>query len=437
MTLLAKVLYGSWHVVENVIVMGHTATEKILAKKSGKEEVKPGEVVVANVDMVFLHSPASRYEWFDEIGGVKGVWDPDKIVLGLGHHMFSPNDAETAAELRSVRERSEKYGIKNIYDMGSGIGHYLAIENGHIWPGGIAIGGDSHTTGYGGIGAFGSPMNFETVEVMLSGKIWFRVPKTIRIVLDGKLPEGVAARDVGQFLIGTLGLDGALYKAIDYTGPLIKELSVWQRIIFSMLALEMGAKNGFIEPDEKTLEFEKGRARQPFEPVYNDPDAEFEKTLRFDISQLEPQVACPPNPGNVKKIREVEGTRVDQVYVGGCTGGGIEDLRMVAQILDGRKVNSKTRAMIVPGTTSVALQASREGLLDKFLKAGASIMPPYCGPCQMLCVGELAPGERMICTAPRNWAGRAAFGSEVYLASPYTIAASAVEGKIADPRKYL
>lgn len=416
---------------------GHTLTEKILARASGKSEVFPGEIVIVDVDAVFMHSPSYKFRHFEQIGGVKSVFDPEKVVIAVGHHQFLPSNQEVANAAKFVREQGKRYGIKYIYDMGSGNGHYIMVERGHVWPGAIAVGSDSHTTAYGCIGSLASPMNFEITEVMLSGKAWFKVPPTILVKLDGIAKRGVSARDVAQHVLGIIGADGALWHAVEYAGSYIRRLSIQQRMIFSLLTTEMGGTYGVIEPDEVALKFMEGRSRQPFEPVYNDPGVEYVKTLEIDVSELEPQVAVPPQPSFTKPLKEVEQTEIQQAYVGGCTGGGIEDMRMAAEVLRGRKVHSQVRMIVVPGTQAILDQMLREGLVQVFNDAGAMITPPYCGPCQMICVGHLGEGEVMIGTHPRNLPGRAGTETKIFLASPYSTAAAAVAGKIVDPRQYL
>ncbi len=416
---------------------GHTLAEKILAKASGKKEVFPGEVVIANVDALFMHSPSYKFRHFEKIGGVKSVWDGDKVIVAAGHHFFLPSNQEYADAVAFVRKGCKRYGIKHLYDMGTGMGHYLMIEKGHVWPGAVAVGSDSHTTAYGCIGCLASPMNFETTEVMLSGKAWFKVPRTILVKIEGSTRRGVSARDVAQYVLGLVGPDGALWRSVEYAGSYISRLSIGQRMFFSLLTTEMGGMCGLVDPDETTLRYMEGRSRQPFEPVNTDKDAAYEKVIEIDVSALEPQVAVPPQPSATKALADVEGKSVQQAYVGGCTGGGIEDMRMAAEVMRGRKVHPEVRMIVVPGTQEVMEGMLKEGLVQVFTDAGALITPPYCGPCQMICVGHLGGGETMIGTHPRNLPGRAGTDTEIYLASPYSTAAAAVAGAITDPRKYL
>jgi homoaconitase/3-isopropylmalate dehydratase large subunit len=280
-------------------------------------------------------------------------------------------------------------------------------------------------------------MNFETTEVMLSGKAWFKVPPTILVRIEGMTKRGVSARDVAQHVLGKVGLDGALWQAVQFSGSYIHRLSVQQRMIFSLLTTEMGATCGVMDPDDVVLRFMEGRSREPFEPVYGDPSAEFVRVIEIDVSGLEPQVAVPPEPSDTRALADVIGTKIQQAYVGGCTGGGIEDMRMAADVLRGRKVHPEVRAIIVPGTRAILGEMLREGLIDVFAGSGALVTPPYCGPCQMICVGHLGEGEVMIGTHPRNQPGRAGTNTGIYLASPFSTAAAAVAGEIVDPRNFL
>jgi len=416
---------------------GHTIAEKILARASGKQEVFPGETVIVDVDAVFMHSPDYKFQHFEEIGGVKSVFDSEKVVVAAGHHLFLPADQKKADAAKYVREGCKRYGIKYLYDMGTGNGHYLMVEKGHVWPGAVAVGSDSHTTAYGCIGALASPMNWETTEVMLSGKAWFRVPPTILVKIDGSPQRGVSARDAAQHVLNTIGADGALWHAVEYSGRYINGLDIQQRMIFSLLTTEMGGTCGLVEPDEVTLAFMKGRSRRPFQPVYNDPDAGYVDTLEVDLPELEPQIAVPPQPHFTKPVVELAGTEINQAYIGGCTGGGIEDMRMASEILRGRKVHPEVRLIVVPGTRDILGQMLKENLVQVFMDAGGLVTPPYCGPCQMHCVGNLGEGEVMIGTHPRNYPGRTGAHTPTYLASPYTTAAAAVVGKITDPRQFL
>ncbi|MBQ9826946.1 MAG: 3-isopropylmalate dehydratase large subunit [Firmicutes bacterium] len=418
---------------------GHTATEKILALRGGVKEVFPGDVVTCDVDGVFVHSPWFFLDNWKLIGGVKRMWDPDKLIICLGHHVCLPSSNQYANDLADVRRAVKKYGFKHVYDMGTGNGHIIMLEKGHVRPGHVYVGADSHSTIYGAVGAFGTAMSYEIPEVLLCGKAWFKVPATVRVNLEGKPMKGVTARDVAQHVLNTVGADGALWKTIDFSGSYIHSLSVYQRMIFSLLAVEMGAVTGFIEPDDITREFLAGRTLNPFECIYNDPDCEFEEVWDIDVSKVEPQIAVPPRPSETTLVSAVEekNIKVDQAFVGGCTGSSIEDFRMAAEILKGQKIHPDTRLLIVPGTADILKQLQKEDLDEFFTDMGAILSAPYCGPCQMCCYGHLGDGEIMIGTHPRNQPGRAGKNSGIYLASPYTVAAAAICGKIVDPRRFL
>ena len=417
--------------------MGHTATEKLFAKKSGRKEVFPGDFVTCDADLLFAHSLNSPKEQFAEIGGVKRVWDGDKVCLCIGHHLCLPSSPRDANAAQFARDFAKKYGVRHVYDMGSGNGHILMLENGHAFPGAIVPGADSHTTIYGVLGGFGTAYP-ETTETMLSGKVYLKVPKTIRINLESATRKGVCARDVGSHLLGNvIGADGGIWHTLDFGGNYTHSLSIYQRMIFSLLTIEMGGVTGFIEPDDITLDFVTPRARYPFEVFLNDPDCEFAKVFDVDVGEVEPLVSCPPRPGNVKPVSEVEGVKIDQAFIGGCTGSSLEDFRMAAEILRGRKLHPGTRLIIVPGTRHIMNEMHKEGLIQLFGDMGAIISPPYCGPCQMVCYGHLADGENMIGTHPRNLPGRGGTNADVYLGSPYTVAAAALTGKITDPRAFL
>ena len=421
--------------------MGHTATEKILAKSAGLREVYPGEIVTCKLDLVFGHSPWINMPALEEIGDVKRVFDGERVALGLGHHVCLPSDERYAQDLIASREMAKKYGIHYTYDMGTGNGHIIMLERGHVYPGGVFVGGDSHCTGYGCMGAFGSAISYEYPEALIAGKMWFKVPETVQVRMEGATARGVCARDVVQYLLGdVVGADGALWRTLDFSGSYTHRLSIYQRMIFTMMAAEMGAVTGFVEPDDITLDFVRNRAKFPYEVVLNDSDCKFEKIWDVDVSKIEPMIGYPPRPSNSKTVSDVEAEdiRINQAYIGGCTGSSVEDFRMAAEILKGQKIHPEVRLLIVPGTREIAANLRKEGLIDFFEELGAIVTPPYCGPCQMVCMGHLGEGEVMIGTHPRNQPGRAGTANiATYLGSPYTVAASAVAGKIVDPRRFL
>lgn len=324
---------------------GHTATEKILALRGGRKEVFPGDVVTCDVDGIFVHSPWFFLDNWKLIGGVNRCFDPDKLILGLGHHVCLPASNQYANDLAEVRKAAKKFGFKHVYDMGTGNGHIIMLEKGHVRPGYVYVGADSHSTIYGAAGAFGTALSYEVPEILLSGKAWFKVPQTVRVTVESKTGKGVCARDVAQYVLSQVGSDGALWRTMDFSGSYIHSLSMYQRMIFSLLAVEMGAVTGFIEPDDMTRSFLHNRVRGPYECVYNDPDCAFEREWPVDAGAIEPMIACPPRPTETKRVSEVEGQniKVHQAYIGGCTGSSLEDFRMAADVLRGRSIHPDTR----------------------------------------------------------------------------------------------
>ena len=294
--------------------MGHTATEKILAKHAGVKEVFPGDVVTCDVDLVFAHSPWMITPYWEKMGKVTKVFDGDKVAFGLGHHVCLPASEKYAEDLVESRQIVKKYGIKHCYDMGTGNGHILMLEKGHVYPGGLFIGADSHATIYGAVGGFGTALSYEVPEILLNGKAWFKVPKTMRVNMDSATQKGVCARDVVQYLMDVVGAEWALWRTLEFGGSYTHGLSVYQRYIFSLMAVEMGGVTGFIEPDEISMEFCRRRARYPFTPVMNDADCVYEKEWEVDVSKIEPMIGCPPRPSNTKTVAEVEreNIKIDQ-----------------------------------------------------------------------------------------------------------------------------
>ncbi len=418
--------------------MPYTAVEKILMSHSVKpiEHISPGDIVTACIDYAGMHEgfDAKKYEQFTSLGEMIGVFDPKKIGMFLSHHFCTAHSDELAENQKKTREWAEKLGIR-VFDFGSGIAHIIIMEEGLAYPGALCVFGDSHTPAYGAVGAISVQCGIEMAHVFLTGTLWFKVPQTHKYIIKGEPPKGVYPRDVIQYIIGKVGMDASVYKCIEWDGPYIHSLPVPLRFPFTLMATELGAKCSFIEPDELTLEYLKGRVKGSFEIVKSDPDAEFEKVYQFDVSQLEPLVCAPSSPDNTRPLVECLGVRIDQVCIGTCTGGSIYDMREAAKILKGRKV--KTRTLIIPETHEVLKKCAEEGLLQVFIESGCNLFPPFCGTCQTLSIGHLAPGEVQMHPGPRNWVGRTAEGSLTYLASPATCAATAIEGKIADPRDYL
>ena len=337
-----------------------------------------------------------------------------------------------------LREFAFAQNIKAFYDIKAGVCHQVLPERGHVRPGEIVVGTDSHTCTYGAFGCFGTGIgSTEMASVFATGKLWFKVPETIKVVINGKLPKGVVSKDIILKILGDITAEGGNYKSIEFTGEAIKDMTIASRMTICNMAIEMGAKAGLIEPDEKVFEFLHGRTSKAFEVVIADPDAVYEKTLVYDVSRLEPQVACPHTVDNVKPLKDVLGTKVQQAFLGSCTNGRLEDLRQAAGILKGRKIHRDVRMIVIPCSAEVYLDALKEGLIETFIKAECVVCNPGCGPCFGGPKGVMAAGEACIASSNRNFRGRMGKGSDTYLASPLVVAASALEGVIADPTKYL
>ncbi|MFH1214741.1 MAG: 3-isopropylmalate dehydratase large subunit [Candidatus Neomarinimicrobiota bacterium] len=420
--------------------MGATITEKILAAHSAREKVVPGDLVNCEIDTIMCHdvttTPAiDMLEKYD----IKNVCDPERIVIMPDH--FVPNkDIKSAEMVARIRRWAKTQNISKFYDIGRhGVCHALLPEQGFVMPGKTIVCGDSHTCTHGALGAFATGVgSTDLAATLATGKLWFKVPESMLFVLSGKLPEGVYAKDIILQIIGQIGVDGALYKVMEFCGEVVDKLSVEGRLTICNMVIEAGGKSGVINPDAKTLEYVRARTDADFTVYRSDEDAQYAQTFEINVSDLEPVVACPHLPGNVKPARTAGDIPIDQAYLGSCTNGRIEDLRVAARILKGREVAGGTRMIVVPATTEIWKQANREGLLDIFMTAGATVSTPTCGACLGGHMGILAAGERCISSTNRNFVGRMGSPkSEVYLASPATVAASAVAGKISDPRQYL
>ncbi|OEG62019.1 3-isopropylmalate/(R)-2-methylmalate dehydratase large subunit [Halanaerobium congolense] len=419
--------------------MGMTMIEKILAAHSDQDQVKPGEIVNARVDMVLgndITAPVAVKE-FNKIG-VDRVFDKERIALVPDH--FAPNkDIKAAEQVKVVREFAQKHDITNYFEVGQmGIEHVLLPEKGLTLPGEIIIGADSHTCTYGALGALGTGVgSTDMAAAMATGKAWFKVPPTIKIVYSGELKPHVSGKDLILYTIGKIGVDGALYKAMEFTGEAIENLSMDGRMTMSNMAIEAGGKAGLIAADEKTESYLEDRAQREYTIVKPDSDAEYEQVIEIDVSQIEPQVAFPSLPENTKGLNEItEKIEIHQSVIGSCTNGRIEDLRAAAEIFKGQKVHKNVRCLVFPGTQAIYKQAMHEGLFDIFIDAGAAVSTPTCGPCLGGHMGILADGERAISTTNRNFVGRmGSTSSEVYLASPAVAAASAIKGYIAGPEE--
>jgi 3-isopropylmalate/(R)-2-methylmalate dehydratase large subunit len=415
-------------------------TEKILAKASGKTAVHAGEIVDANVDMIMVHDLTGplAVEAFKKIG-IEKVWDNKKVVVILDHQV--PAESVTAAELHKTMRKFAKDQQLRIYDVGKGgICHQVMPEKGHVLPGTVMVGADSHTCTYGAFGAFATGIgSTEAAAVFATGKIWLKVPEAIKINVHGQFQRYVAPKDLILHVIGKLGAGGAIYKTAEFRGPTIREMSVAGRMTLCNMTVEMGAKNGIVEPDETTRKFLEGRTAKllaPFESLISDADAAYEKTVDIDVTDLTPQIAYPSSVDNVKPASDMSNVTVEQAFIGSCTNGRIEDLRVAAEILKGKMVKDGVRTLVIPASQEVYRQALNEGLIEIFTDAGALVCGSTCGPCLGGHIGLLAPSETCVSTSNRNFIGR--MGSKeasVYLASPATVAASAITGRITNPRE--
>lgn len=418
--------------------MGMTMTQKILAAHAGLDKVHPGQMIKARLDLVLgndVTTPVAIGE-FERIG-ISKVYDKSKIAIVPDH--FTPNkDIKSAEQCKLVREFAGKMDIVNYFEIGQmGIEHALIPEKGLAVPGDVIIGADSHTCTYGALGAFSTGIGSTDMAVgMATGEAWFKVPEAIKFVLKGKLGDWVCGKDVILHIIGMIGVDGALYQSMEYCGEGISNLSMDDRFTIANMAIEAGAKNGIFEVDEKTLEYIKEHSDRLYRIYKADTDAEYARVIEIDLGAIRPTVAFPHLPENTRTIDEVGDVRIDQVVIGSCTNGRIEDMRMAARVLKGRKVNPGVRTIIFPATQEIYLQAMKEGLLEIFIEAGAAVSTPTCGPCLGGHMGILAKGERAVATTNRNFVGRMGHPeSEVYLASPAVAAASAITGKISSPEE--
>jgi 3-isopropylmalate/(R)-2-methylmalate dehydratase large subunit len=416
--------------------MGQTLSQKIIAKHSGKSSVSPGDLVMAKVDLALgndITSPPAIAE-FRKLGAKK-VFDRKKIALVPDH--FTPNkDIKSAEQVKQMREFSKEFGIVNFFEIGCmGVEHALLPELGMVTAGDLIIGADSHTCTYGGIGAFSTGVgSTDLAAVMATGEIWLRVPEAIKFVFEGKRRKWVEAKDLILYLIGKIGVDGARYKSMEFFGKAISELSVEGRLTMANMAIEAGGKNGIFRADAKTLAYlKKTKAKAP-KVMTADPDAEYSQTFTYDCADIEPQVSFPHLPSNTKPVSKCGKVKIDQAVIGSCTNGRIEDLRVAAKVLKGKKRHPNVRLLILPATQAIYEQAMKEGLFDIFLKAEAAISTPTCGPCLGGHMGILAKGEKAIATTNRNFIGRMGSPeSEVYLSNVAVAAASAVAGQIASP----
>jgi len=417
--------------------MGYTLTEKILMKNTGKDSIKPGDLIIAKVDRVMVHDIFAPFviEKFREMGFAK-VWDQEKIVF-VYDHLVPTSFIEDSRHHKIADAFAAQQGIKAVH-RADGVCHQLMPELGYVVPGQVTFGTDSHTTTYGAVGAFATGIGYtEMAAIFGTGQLWLKVPPTIKFNINGQLPEGVFAKDIILSIIGDIGADGATYKAMEFGGSTVEALSIAGRMTLCNMAVEAGAKVGVIAPDEKTFIF-SGVDGRDYQDLNSDADACYEKVFEYDASQFKPVVACPSNVDNIKDVEALIGTTIDQGFIGSCTNGRLEDLEIAARILKGRKIAPYIKLIVTPASRSIYAEAARQGIIGILTEAGAIVTAPGCGLCCGRSGGIVSDGERVIATNNRNFLGRMGGPkSEIFLASPATVAAAVLEGKIVDPRKYL
>ncbi len=419
--------------------MGKTIAEKILASKSGAASVSAGEIVDAYPDLVMSHTATWRsVSVMRKIGATK-LYDPERLAIVLDH--VSPAKTEKyAQDQQTSRNFAREFGIRKFYDVDAGIAHLVLMENGHVKPGDLIVGTDSHCTIYGALGALGSGIGYtEVTSVWVTGKLWMKVPSSIRFVLNGGFGPAVSAKDLMLYLIGQLGADGCGYKSAEFYGDAMPQMSISERMTVANLAMEMGSKCVFIPPDAATVRYLSGHGleQSAYQPIYADEDATYERELVIDLAALEPMVACPHQVENTKPISEVIGTRIDQAFLGSCANGKYEDLVVAARILAGHHVDPRVRFIVTPGSRQIMLEAMKSGVLQTLIESGALVTNPGCGACAGD-GGMMADGEVSLSTANRNFVGRMGSSkSSIYLSSPATLAASAIKGALADPREFI
>ncbi len=415
--------------------MGKTFAEKILALKAGLDETVPGQIVTVRPDKLLTHDNTSAIaKTFRKIG-VDRVADPSMNVIILDHVVPAANETYAQSH-KETREFVCEQGISAFFDVGEGICHQVMPEKGHALPGLLIVGSDSHTPSHGALGAFAAGIGrTEAAAVMATGEIWLRVPESLRIVVEGTMPQRISAKDLILRIIGDIGADGADYRSVEFAGPAIEAMSIGGRQVLCNMAAEMGAKNGYAAPDPVTRAWLAARTDQPYQEIYPDPDATYAQELFYDVSTLVPQVAKPHRVDNVVPVTEVAGLEIQQALIGTCTNGRLEDLAAAAEILRGKHIAPWVRLLVLPASREILLEAIAAGVVSDLVAAGATLLNPGCGPCLGAHEGCMAPGERTISTANRNFKGRmGSRDAEIYLASPATVAASALAGAIADPR---
>ncbi len=415
--------------------MPKTMVEKILSKSSQKEEIEAGEIIIANIDKAMIHDLTGplAIDAYHNIGAKK-VWNPNKIITIFDHQV--PADSINAAENHiKIRKFVKEEGILNFYDIKEGICHQVLPEKGHVIPGELIVGTDSHTCTYGALGAFATGIgSTDMAMVFATGQLWLKVPETIQFNIEGTPSKHAHAKDIILHIIGKMGADGATYKACEFTGQTTKNMTISDRMVLCNMAIEMGGKTGIVQADPKTEKYLKNRTKEKYEIISTDPDAKSLTKMNIEVEDLEPQIACPHNVDNVKPISKVEGTEIDQVFIGSCTNGRISDLRDAANILKGKEINPKIRMLVIPASRETYKKALNEGLIKIFIESGALVTNPCCGPCLGGHVGLLGPSEVGLATSNRNFKGREGSSeAEVYLSSSEVAAASAITGKITHP----
>lgn len=417
--------------------MGQTFAEKIFSKMAGRPVV-PGTILTIRPDHVLTHDNSSAiFSTFKKMGGKK-VNDPGQILIILDH-IVPASDEKTAANHKTVRQFVKDQGVKNFYDGGRGICHQVVIEEGFALPGKFIVGSDSHTTTYGVMGAFSTGIGrSESAGIWATGTIWLKVPESMKIVLKGKTRPSVTSKDVLLHIAKLIKVDGALYKSVEFSGDYIDSIELADRIVFTNMSVEIGAKNGYIAPDKKVFEYleKRGIGKNKYEAIYPDADAEYAETLEIDVSTIDPVAAAPHSVDNVSDVSGFANIKVDQVLIGTCTNGRIEDFRMAAEILKGKKIHKDTRLLILPASSEIYIKAMEEGLLKIFIEAGGIVLNPGCGPCLGAHEGAMAPGEVTVSTANRNFKGRMGCNqSDIYLVNPAVAAATALKGYLTVPEK--
>ncbi len=413
--------------------MRKTFVEKVFSNKSGKD-VRAGAIVSVEPDYVMSHDNAAAISGTFKKIGVSRIKYPERVVIILDHEVPAPKES-SAINHKEIRNFVKEQNIQNFFDINHGICHQIFTEQGFAMPGKLIVGSDSHTTTYGALGALSAGIGrSEVAAIWATGELWFSVPETIKIVINGIMPKYITPKDIALYIIGKIGSDGADYKAVEFSGDTINRMTVPERMVLSNMAAEMGAKCGYTPPDHNTFDYLRGRAKSEYESLYSDEDAVFSNIFKFNVEDVSPSVAKPHTVDNLASIKDVEGTKIDQALIGTCTNGRLEDLRAAAEVMEGKKV--KVRTLIIPASRTVYKEAIKSGIIETLVDSGAIILNPGCGPCLGAHQGVMAPGEVTFSTANRNFKGRMGCrDAEIYLGSPVTVALAALTGEITDPRR--